>query len=94
MAKQTKITDYNDPKFLEWVKLRRNEKCPDCGNIPRDSLVKTTSWCPSCERVWKLVRTAYSWRIHWWYVNGDKAKWRHRTRKHITADSVENPAKK
>lgn len=57
---------------LNWFIRNRSMLCPK-HVAPRPSLVKTTSWCPQCQKLWKLRRSQYSWRYQWWFINeGEK----------------------
>ncbi len=40
--------------------------CPDCrGHIPQ-SWKSMLSWCPNCERMWKVTQSLRN--VMWWYV--------------------------
>lgn len=57
------------------MKKYRTVPCPDCdGHTIARSLVQATCWCPRCERVWKVQRDNWSWRVYWYFENRDRPK--------------------
>ena len=41
--------------LLDWCKKNRRELCPKCNSQPIPySLIKTTAYCPRCDRIWKF----------------------------------------
>ena len=44
-------------ELLKWLKQHRRDKCPKCEpnkQFPYN-LIKTTRWCPQCDRIWRYI---------------------------------------
>lgn len=53
---KTNLSPEEKETRLRWLKNKRREKCPHCQpRIFPYSLVRTTNWCPECDRVWKYI---------------------------------------
>lgn len=58
----------------EWLKKKRTCPCPNCGYKIPNSLVKTSCYCPSCDKYWKLIRNEWNWKLNWYYFDPLKNK--------------------
>jgi hypothetical protein len=57
---------------LQWLRTRRNNRCPNHGGHISDSLIKTTAYCSVCNKVWIFRRNTDTWKWVWWYENPKK----------------------
>jgi hypothetical protein len=51
----------------EWLKLKRNEGCPQHGFHLADSLVKYSGYCSKCDQFWMFRRRIEKKDIPYWW---------------------------
>ena len=58
---------------LEWFKRFRTQRCPKCkpDTVFPWSLVKTSQWCPECNRIWRYryvnIDMSQKKAVRYWY---------------------------